>query len=101
MQVKKQQLEPSMKQQISSELGEEYNKAVDCHPVYLTCMQSTSCEVPGSQTHKLNQDCMKLRCLFLESYVKPQQHIRNQRHHFADKGPYSQSYGFSSGHVWM
>ena len=27
--------------------------------------------------------------------------LKKQRHHFADKGPYSQSYGFSSGHVWM
>ena len=27
--------------------------------------------------------------------------IKNQRHHFANKGPSSQSYGFSSGHVWM
>ena len=32
------------------------------------------------------------------SYDKPRQCIRKQRHHFADKGPYSQSYGFSSGH---
>ena len=29
------------------------------------------------------------------------QHIKKQRHHFADKVPYSQSYGFSSSHVWM
>ena len=29
------------------------------------------------------------------------QHIKKQRHYFADKGPSSQSYGFSSGHVWM
>ena len=29
-----------------------------------------------------------------ESYDKPRQHIKKQRHHFADKGPYSQSYGF-------
>ena len=29
------------------------------------------------------------------------QHIKKQRHHFADKGPYSQSYGVSSSHVWM
>ena len=27
--------------------------------------------------------------------------ISKKRHHFADKGPYSQSYGFSSSHVWM
>ena len=34
-------------------------------------------------------------------YDKPRQHIKNQRHHFADKSPDSQSYGFSSSHVWM
>ena len=36
-----------------------------------------------------------------KSYDKPRQHIRKQRHHSADKGPYSQSYGFSSSHVRM
>ena len=36
-----------------------------------------------------------------KSYDKPRQHIKKQRHYFADKGPYSQSYGFSSSHVWM
>ena len=36
-----------------------------------------------------------------ESYDKVRQHIKKQRHHFADKVPYSQSYGFSSSHVWM
>ena len=55
-----------MEQQTDSKLGKEYNKAVYCHPAYLTYMQSTSCEIPGSQTHKLNQDYMKLRCLLLE-----------------------------------
>ena len=35
-----------------------------------------------------------------ESYDKPRQHIEKQRHHFANKGPSSQSYGFSSSHVW-
>ena len=30
-----------------------------------------------------------------ESYDQPRQHIEKQRHHFADKGLYSQSYGFS------
>ena len=33
------------------------------------------------------------------SYDKAGQRIKKQRHHFADKGPYSQSYGFSSSHV--
>ena len=42
MRVKKQQLEPDMKQQTGSKLGKEYVKAVYCHPAYLTYMQSTS-----------------------------------------------------------
>ena len=33
------------------------------------------------------------------SFDKPREHIKKQRHHFANKGPYSQSYGFSSSHV--
>ena len=36
-----------------------------------------------------------------ESYDKPRRHVKKQRHHFANKGPYSQSYGFSSSHVQM
>ena len=36
-----------------------------------------------------------------ESYDKPRQHIKKERHHLTDKCPYSQSYGFSSSHVWM
>ena len=36
----------------------------------------------------------------LEEYA-PRQHIKMQRHYFVNKGPSSQSYGFSSGHVWM
>ena len=38
---------------------------------------------------------------FQESYDQPRQHIKKQRHYFADKGPSSQSYGFSSSHMWM
>ena len=36
-----------------------------------------------------------------ESYDQPRQHIEKQRQDFANKGPSSQVYGFSSGHVWM
>ena len=36
-----------------------------------------------------------------ESYDQPRQHIKKQRHHFANKGPFNQGYDFSSGHVWM
>ena len=51
--VKKQQLEPDMELQTGSKLGKEYVKAVYCHAVYLTSMQSTSCEMPGWMKHKL------------------------------------------------
>ena len=45
---------------------------------------------------------MKLKDICsMESYDKPRQHIKKQRHHFANKGAYSQSYGFSSSHVQM
>ena len=36
-----------------------------------------------------------------ESYDQSRQYIQKQRHYFANKGPSSQSYSFSSGHVWM
>ena len=39
--------------------------------------------------------------LWKKSYDQPRQHIKKQRHYLANKGPSSQSYGFSSGHVWM
>ena len=36
-----------------------------------------------------------------KSYDQPRQHIKKQRRYFANKGPSSQSYGFSNSHVWM
>ena len=53
MQVKKQELEPDMEQRTGSKLGKEYLKDVYCHPSYLTCMQSTSCEMLSWMNHKL------------------------------------------------
>ena len=53
MQVKKQQLESDMKEQIGSKLGKEYVKAIYYHLTYLTCIQHTSCEMPGWKKHKM------------------------------------------------
>ena len=53
MQVKKQQVEPDMEQWTSFELGNEYVKAVYCHPAYLTYTQNITCEMPGWMKHKL------------------------------------------------
>ena len=53
MQVKKQQLEPGMEKWTDSQSGKEYDKAIYCHPDYLTFMQSTSCERPDWMNCKL------------------------------------------------
>ena len=53
MQVRKKQLKLDVEQQTGSKLGKEYIKVVYCHPAYLTCMQSTSCEMPGWIKYKL------------------------------------------------
>jgi len=53
MQVKKQQLELDMEQQTGSKSGKEYVKAVYCHPVCSTYMQSTSWETLGWRKPKL------------------------------------------------
>ena len=53
MQVRKQQLELDMEQEIGSKLGKEYINTVYCHPAYLTYMQSTSWEILGWMKHKL------------------------------------------------
>ena len=44
---------------------------------------------------------MKLKDACPLEEKQPRQHIEKHRHNFATKGPSSQGYGFSSGHVWM
>ena len=58
---------------------------------------------PAPKSLQMVTAAMKLKdtCSLGKSYDKLIQHIKKQRHHFADKGPSSQSYGFSSSHVWM
>ena len=49
-----------------------------------------------------DSDCsheIKMPAPWKKSYDKAKQRIKKQRHHFANKGPYSQSYGFSSSHI--
>ena len=75
----------------------------------------TSCQIDGEAIEietiflgsKIiaNGDCGHefKRCLLLgrKIYDKHRQHIKKQRHHFANKGPSSEGYGFSSSDVWM
>ena len=57
----------------------------------------------GSKITKDGDYSHKIKSLtpWKESYDQPGQHIKKQRHNFANKGASSQSFGFSSGHVWM
>ena len=61
-------------------------------------------QTPFSWTPKSLQmvtAAMKIKAPWKKSYDQPRHHIKKQRHYFANKGPSSQSYHFSSGHVWM
>ena len=72
----------------------------------------TSCEIDGETVLDFiflaskitaDGDCSHeiKRCLLLGWKVIHRQHTEKQRYYFANKGPSSQGYGFSSGHVWM
>ena len=59
---------------------------------------------PGLHSHCrwwLQPWSLKMLAPWKKSYDQPRQHIKKQRHYFPDRGSSSQSYGFSSGHVWM
>ena len=53
----------------------------------------------GLQNHCSHD--IKMLAPWEKSYDQPRQHIKKQRHYFTNKDPYSQSYGFSSSHLWM
>ena len=67
MQVKKPKLELVTEQLSGSKLEKEYNKAIYCHPAYLTYMQSTSWKCQAGWITSWNQDCW-------EEYQQPQIH---------------------------
>ena len=71
-------------------LGETWKKRVN---------ECVSRLITWEKSHPWRSQEIK-RCLLLgrKNYDKPRQHIKKQRHHFADKGLYSQSYGFSNSH---
>ena len=69
-------------------------------------METVTCFIFLGSKITADSDCSHeiKRCLlppWKESYDQTRQHIEKQRHYFADKGPPSQSYDFSSSHVWM
>ena len=52
----------------------------------------------GEWSHEIKRQML---APWRKSYDQPRQHIKKQRHYFANKSPSSQGYGFSSSHVWM
>ena len=96
-------------EKVGLKLNLQKTKIIASHPI-------TSWEIDGETVETVadfiflgskvtaDGDCsyeIKTLTPWKESYDQPRQHIEKQRHYFANKGPSSQGYGFSSGHVWM
>ena len=92
MQVKEQQLELDREQHSGSKLGKEYIKAVYCHLAYLTYVQNTTCKMLDWVKLKLESRLLGEISATSDMKMIPP---------FTDKVLSSQSYGFSSSHVWM
>ena len=67
-------------------------------------METVTDFIFGGSKITADGDCsheIKRRLLLGRKVDQPRWHIKKQRHYFVNKGPSSQSYGFSSGHAWM
>ena len=61
-------------------------------------LEGSQITADGDCSHEIKK---KILTAWKKLYDQPRQHIKKQRHYFVNKGPSSQGYGFSSGHVWM
>ena len=71
--------------------GEKVETMTDC--IFL----GSKITADGDWSHEIKKKLAPWK----KSYEKHRQNVKKQRHHFVNKGPYSQSYGFSSSHIWM
>ena len=78
-------------------VGSESEVAQSC----LTLSDPMDCSLPGSSIHGIFQATVLEWGAIAFSHDQPRQYIKKQRHYFVDKGPSSQSFAFSSSHVWM
>ena len=94
----------------SEKAGLKFNiqktKIMTSHPITFMAKRWGNSETLFSWALKSLQmvtAAMKLKDAFSwkKSYDKPREHIKKQRHHFTNKGPHSQSYGFSTCHEQM
>ena len=73
--------------------------------IYGETVETVSDFILGGSKITADGDCSheikKTLASWKKSYDQPREHIKKQRHYFADKGLSNQSYGFSSSHVWM
>ena len=83
-------------EKVGLKLNSQKTKIMASGPITTWQMDGETMETDGDCSHEI-----KTLTPWKKSYDKPRQHIQKQRHHFADKGPYSQSYGFSSSHAWI
>ena len=74
-------------------MGNRWGDSGNCQTLFLGAPKSLQMVIASMQL----KDAYSLE----ESYDQPRQHIKKQRHYFANKGPSGQGYVFSSGHVWM
>ena len=72
------------------------------NPLLYSCLKNPMDRGAWQATvHKITKSQTRLKQPSMHTHDKPREHIKKQRHHFVDKDSYSQSYGFSSSHVWM
>ena len=78
----------------SWQIGKETVKTVANLIIYLFLASEITAD--GDCSHEI-----KTLTSWEKSYDQPRQHMKKQRHYFANKTPSSQGYGFSSSHVWV
>ena len=96
-------------EKVGLQLNSQKNKIIESGPITSWQIDGETVETVSDFTFGAPKSlqmviaAMKLKMLtpWKESYDQPRQHIKKQRHYFANKVPSSQGYGFSSGHVWM
>ena len=83
------------------ELSIKKSKIMASSPITSWQIDGEKVEVMTDFNFTVNSDCslQKMLAPWKKSYDKTRSCIKKQRHHFDEKGPYSQSYGFSSSHV--
>ena len=83
----------------SWEIDEEQWK--QCQTVLGGSQKSLQMVIAAMKIKDAKKKKKKMLIPWKESYDQPRQHIKKQRHYFANKCPSSQGYGFCSSHVWM